>query len=483
MRISIALTGVWSVVASLVSGCGGLVAATTDASPNRSEDAAPIVDSGEPALHDAGFTDVSIAQPDTSIADTAPSETVPPVAPYPAFSIAAPTAINAGGPVLSKPTIVTITWAGDDLVTELEGFGDEIGGTKYWAETTSEYGVGPATSGPKNHVRLPTKITTITDVEAEALVVKSASDPKASGWPAPTPDTLYFLYFSQGVSFMITGGDPTIPPAEACASGIGGYHSDVKLTDGTRVAYAVVPRCTFATLPLGFQDTTTSSASHEIAEAATDPFSGAETAYSGFDDRDLAWTAWQLAQTEIGDDCEFFPSSDIVDPETHYEVQALWSNKSFLAGHAGCVPAAAAPYFNVTPLNLSLHAVHAGLPGLGAHVYEARTIHIPYATTGILEIGFYSDAPRGDWTLTAVEGNTLPGTAAAIGGSGSGAAYADGNLTISIDHPTGKNGDKASVSITVHGIDTMLGANLLTLVSTDVATGVVHYFPVIVSSF
>ncbi|MFI5302530.1 MAG: hypothetical protein ACHREM_30945, partial [Polyangiales bacterium] len=201
-----------------------------------------------------------------------------------------------------------------------------------------------------------------------------------------------------------------------------------------------------------------------------------------YDDGHLAWSAWQIFATEIGDDCEFYGGVDIMDPDMSYEVQRLWSNKSFLAGHTGCVPRPSSVYFNVTPLNLTPTNVVVTFPGQGGQNVKARTVNIPKGTTGILEVGFYSDGPRGDWTLSAVEGNNQPGSAQQLGLPGGGAAFADGNLTFSIDHPTGQNGNKAAISITVNGVDSILGSNLVTLISTDASTNVRHIFPVIISS-
>ncbi|MFI5300732.1 MAG: hypothetical protein ACHREM_21835, partial [Polyangiales bacterium] len=300
-----------AVVATSTLACGGKMYASTDSTGTGSpgadtgtvstNDAAITTDSGAPSGRDSGvvtpvdaspvvtdsgtITPVDAVVADSFIADTFVADTTPPPsdsgAPsttYPAFTIDGPLATSSGGPVLDKATIVTVTWPGDTLITSLEDFGDKIGGTKYWSTTLSEYGIGPAASGAVNHVHMPTAITTFSDSEADALVASSAGNPKTSGWPAPTPETVYILYIPNGVSFLMSQG-PGTTPQDACSQGIGGYHTNTQLADGTQVAYAVVPRCNFGS-GLTDEQTTTSSASHEIAEAATDPLPQTNPAFN-----------------------------------------------------------------------------------------------------------------------------------------------------------------------------------------------------------
>src|SRR6185312_15117806 len=74
---------------------------------------------------------------------------------YPAFPVdTAQVVTHQFGQTLASPVVVTITWDDDPLQSTWEDFGDKIGASTYWSTTTSEYGVGPAVSGPQYHVRL-----------------------------------------------------------------------------------------------------------------------------------------------------------------------------------------------------------------------------------------------------------------------------------------------------------------------------------------
>jgi hypothetical protein len=73
---------------------------------------------------------------------------------YPAFLPDVAQIKNNGGPVLKAPLVVTITYPGETRAADFESFGDTLGATQFWAAVTSEYGVGPLTSGPGNHVRM-----------------------------------------------------------------------------------------------------------------------------------------------------------------------------------------------------------------------------------------------------------------------------------------------------------------------------------------
>ena len=159
----------------------------------------------------------------------------------------------------------------------------------------------------------------------------------------------------------------------------------------------------------------------------------------------------------------------------------MWSNESFAGGHAPCVPSDGTPYFSVTPL---------GLPSVGVSFRQVSSqplqtlptegIHLKVGETKSFQVGFYSDAPTDDWTLTATEGSA----GRAIGGGGiGGGPGASSSLTIAIDHPTGRNGNKATVSVTLNTAPKKNAYTFVNLVSTDAATGKVHHFyPVVVST-
>ena len=117
--------------------------------------------------------------------------------------------------------------------------------------------------------------------------------------PAPTPQTLYFLYLPPGVQVRQGGG-------RSCMT-FCGYHSDI----GGNLFYAVMPypNCAGCTGGLPPQDALTSTSSHELCEAVTDPVPG------------LGW--YDDHHGEIGDICAWKTRT-----LGNYTVQLEWSNRA-----------------------------------------------------------------------------------------------------------------------------------------------------------
>jgi len=120
-----------------------------------------------------------------------------------------------------------------------------------------------------------------------------------SGFPQPSPNTLYFLYFPPGVK-IIQGG------AGSCTA-FCGYHNDIS----GQIFYAAMPfpgcaGCTGGLQPI---DALTSTSSHELCEAITDAIPG----QGWYDD----------TNGEIGDICAWKTKK-----LGNYTVQLEWSNKS-----------------------------------------------------------------------------------------------------------------------------------------------------------
>jgi hypothetical protein len=318
------------VVASLftaLSACGGSTSKSTSPAPSAPPDNA--------AADDGDGTQKAATVDHGQVSDA-----------YPAFTPEIGQITNNGGDVLASPVIVTVTWPNEALADQYEKFGDLIGHSAYWSTILGEYGVGPAASGPTNHVRMKEAMPTSMDANAlDGIVSTNAQNAATSGWPAPTDQTIYVLYLPAGTSLILEGG------ADACDIGVGGYHDSTRITgaDGNPldVAYAILPQCRANAL-----DDSTESASHEIAEAALDPHPSQNPGWVGFDDKHLAWEYFQQFQSENGDDCEFYRDSFYKNTTSDlpFSIQRQWSNKSALAGHAPCVPAPPGAYFNVTPL-------------------------------------------------------------------------------------------------------------------------------------
>src|SRR5262249_25093756 len=113
-----------------------------------------------------------------------------------------------------------------------------------------------------------------------------------------------------------------------------GFHESV-VVSGVSVAYSVVLVCsTTSATP----DEATLTFSHELIEAATDPFG---TGYY-VDSADYGVIPFDGAG-EVGDLCG---AAATTPPEVGYYVQRSWSNAAARASHSPCVPAATETYFN-----------------------------------------------------------------------------------------------------------------------------------------
>jgi hypothetical protein len=432
--------------------CGGSGDGLPSAAPETGVDAGQLPDTRLPPPHDAPPKDTG-----PEVDPGAPSDT------YPAFPTNMPQIVNNGGYVMTAPTIVTVTWNGDPQQAKFEGFGDAIGGSDYWKQVASEYGIGPATSGAANHVRIadPFPAAGWTTDDVDTFLQAQLTDPTKSGWPAPVDDSIYVLYLPPGAPFTYQGHP-------ACTQ-IGGYHTSVAI-GASNVAYALIPYC--AGFGSSHFDSMTSAASHELGEAATDPQPNVMPGFVGYDTNHLGWELFQMLFTENGDSCELYQDSYIRSTEAGfaYSVQRLWSNAQAKAGHDPCVPAPTDPYFTVVPLATESITVNMGIYG-GSTKSRSRGYAIPVGTTRLIEVGFISDAPMEDWTIDAQEGTPI------FGYSGSDS----GHLTLGVVGPNaGKNGNKATISITVSSIGKVKG-EVATIVSTNGA-GTNHYTPILISS-
>ena len=371
---------------------------------------------------------------------------------YPAFAPAMGQLADNGGAVLKNPVIVTVTWAGDPKVAELEALGDQIGTSPYWKATTSEYGTLGATSGEANHVRLTeAPPASMSDQQLEDFV---AANVLSGTFPTPaTGEPLYILHLQKATQLILSG-------KSACSQGVGGYHDSTKV--GLKgVAFAIVPRCGNSF------DSVTVAASHELVEAATDPYPRSKPAWTGFREDDLAWEFFQQFQSENGDACEFYRDSDLaagVESGLAVTVQRSWSNTSAAGGHDPCVPAFKnSTFFNTTPLGLE--DIDVDLSALGGSTVTTKGYKVAVGATRTIPLGFYSDGPAAAWTIKAVMGGIA-------GGAKSG-------VDLTLDVESGQNGQKAYLTMTVNTAG-KTGSELITIVSTRGNTS--HYMPILIGS-
>ena len=127
---------------------------------------------------------------------------------------------------------------------------------------------------------------------------RSLSKTDSSVWPTPASgDPVYILY--------LPAHDDAHPPGQERVRA--GRRRLSRQHDGRQPQRRVRDRPALRRL----LSSVTLSASHELAEAATDPYPRSRPAWSGFRDDDLAWEMFQQFQSENGDACEFYRDSEL----------------------------------------------------------------------------------------------------------------------------------------------------------------------------
>jgi hypothetical protein len=211
-----------------------------------------------------------------------------------------------GGPLLPAVQVFTLfwgtAWAGLQaaLVQQINEFFDFVL-TSSLLDQLGEYSVAGMSivhGSRTGAVILSTDPPgTIADADIQALVQQEISNDSAV--PQPTPNSLYFVFLPPGVTISLDGG--------TSCSNFCGYHSDVN----AQIFYAVMPYpdCAGCTGALSVADALTSTSSHELCEAITDPVPG----QGWYDDQN----------GEIGDICAWQTKQ-----LGAYTVQLEWSNKA-----------------------------------------------------------------------------------------------------------------------------------------------------------
>jgi hypothetical protein len=343
---------------------------------------------------------------------------------YPAPHPAAPQVITGAGPVLASPKIVPVFFSNEDMTMEglLVAFLDALGTTKYWNATTSEYGVGPAMA------TAPVVLTEAAPSTTDDATIQTWLAGKLNGndplWPPADDNSVYVLHYPSGTTITQQSAMGT---AVSCQT-FGGYHNGVTLDamhNSQNVAYAVIPRCgNFA--GLHGVDAVTAAESHELVEAATDPYPMVDPAYAEPDQNHLYWL-FALGGGEVGDMCAQFPGVFTKFAELPNVVQRTWSNASAAASHEPCVPALPGEvYFNSAPV-LKDNIVIAGIGSM-------KGVKIPVGSSKTVELDLFSDGDTGGaWDVEVKDFFSLMGQAAVLG--------------FTLDRTSGQNGEKLHLTI------------------------------------
>ena len=240
------------------------------------------------------------------------------------------------GVVLPNINLVTVTFPAYPYVNDAGAFGDFVFTSKWFPTVLSEYGVKSGKHVGKFALKEMAPMS-LTDAGVKTLIAKHIDD---GTLPAPKSGFLYMLYFPS-TSVISDGGSGGVT-GSSCNT-FAGYHGAASHM-GTNYCYAVIADCGNGA------DDITNTASHELAEAATDPFpDGPRDGY--FIDADPN-DPWQIESgQENGDLCEY--ESGI--RESAVMLQRSWSNAEAAAGRDPCIPSGDVDYANV-------FAVPAGVP-------------------------------------------------------------------------------------------------------------------------
>ncbi len=212
------------------------------------------------------------------------------------------------GPLISAVEVFTIFWGPkwktapqSATVGELNQFFEFVL-TSALIDELSEYSVPKYTIGHGKRsgtttITTPALGTSVTDSAIQKMLQQQIAANKA--FPKPSANRLYFIYIQPGVRVVMGG-------SSSCQA-FCGYHSNI----GSNIFYAVMPfpGCDGCTGGIAAFDALTSTSSHELCEAITDPIPGE----GWYDD----------ANGEIGDICAWQTKSI-----GKYKVQLEWSNRS-----------------------------------------------------------------------------------------------------------------------------------------------------------
>jgi hypothetical protein len=207
-----------------------------------------------------------------------------------------------------------------------------------------------------------------------------------------------------------------------CGRGPAGYHRQATIS-GVTVPVAVIPTCsaTAGDPSLMGASVLTPALSHELTEAATDPFPDSAPAFKS---TDPAHVMWAVAMTggEIADLCENDRPNLITPDDLGFPVVRIWSNAAAMGTAGPCVPVPAGEtYFTAvarlpTTTRLQLPGgVTADVPSVVAAAGAAATV----------TVDFRADDPSLTWRVLAIEfhdaasiGSLLMGASAVTGRAG-----------------------------------------------------------------
>jgi hypothetical protein len=347
-----------------------------------------------------------------------------------------PQVATMGGTVLTAPKVQPIVFAGDDASGDIVTFLSDLTRTGYWKATTSEYGVGALTVLPAIMIPSSAPLET-TDALLRAQLTANTSG-FAPAWGAADPSVIYL--------FVIPEGSTVDNDQSTCCDDFGGYHYETPAGNVT-IPYAVGCACPgFFGITVGSLDERTTAISHELVEAATDPFPKTNPAYQGEDPADAIWG--YITGGEVADMCAFDDDATFVPTGSKYMVQRSWSNTAARRPDNPCVPkATASAYFNSFPVTEPITL------GSGADTFTTHGVSVPLGLSKTIDVQLYSTAATpGPWTVSALDYDAW-----VLG--------AQANLKLALDKSEGQNGDVLHLTISSMTADSNLDGAAFILIS------------------
>ncbi len=226
-----------------------------------------------------------------------------------------PTVPNGGSGVLANPNVVIVSFNGDANQSTYDAYGTWLATGGYLAAAPSQYGVNNGTSVAAHLTVAP---PTGTNGNNQAFPNFFQSLFSSNAIPANTPTSIYVLLLPASWADLST-----------FCTHQGGYHTAYQDPSQGLVYYAIVPPC-----PNGGQvselESTEIAISHEVVEAATDPYG--QNGYQISDPND----PWFYLGGELGDLCASNTEYTYTDG-TNY-AQLIWSNQSVASNQIPCQP-------------------------------------------------------------------------------------------------------------------------------------------------
>ncbi len=333
-----------------------------------------------------------------------------------------PQVISLGGSVLTAPKVLPITWSADPNGTIVDGCVQEMQTNPYWAAVTGEYGVGALTKLTTQHPSGGAPAS-FNDMQAQSLIAQNTSG-TSPAWGAADPQTIYMVVIPQSTTFDDGTGS-------ACCTGYGGYHGET-VVGSTHVPYAIICECPdfdYTGEPLSIELPATIS--HELVEAATDPYTNSAAAYAQTDDDHAGWTV--LTGGEVADMCTYQPDFAYLAPGFTYVAQRSWSNAAASAGKNPCIPRDAnEPFANAAPVISATGTINY------YGNWMTKVVHAALNSNTMVDVQAWSNAPMGvPFSVTAldVQGDFYGGSRL---------------LNLTLDNATANNGD--TLHLTVHPV-------------------------------